>query len=239
VGRLRAARARVSARPPVVLDEFVVAEFGSVSHMSCALRAPDPNSTPAGSSSCRGFRRGRPSPPPRRLLRTCVETAAALLLWLPSASAKVDVHTRLGCPVETPRGHPGPLNVRLENGECSAYTVRLLSSFSANTSQTASGVSVWGPVHMFETVVPAGDCQTLTPTIVEFSPLLAYPPVPDSLFGAVTTFVVIAEWTGGARSKTETQQCLIPVPEPSLPVQLVCGVVGLVGLAHLRRRVQR
>jgi hypothetical protein len=222
-----------------MLDDLVVAAFGSVSRANRALCAADLTSAPARSSSRRGRRLACPSAAPRRLRRACLETAAALLLFLPSASAEVDVHTRLGCPIETPARHPGALNVRLENGECSDYTVRLLSSFSANTSQTANGVGIYGPVHMFETVVPAANCQTLTPTIVEFSPLLAYPPAPDSLLGAIATFVVIAEWTGGVRSKTEIQQCLIPVPEPSLPVQLVCGVVGLVGLAHLRRRVQR
>jgi len=169
-----------------------------------------------------------------RAIRRSLGVAALVVSAAAASSAKVDVHTTLACPPEVLPRQLAELSVTLENRECSARSVRILSSIAANTGQTAGSSSVLGPVFMWETVVPAANCQTFTPSVVQFSRLYAGPVVPDSFEGTLASYQIVSEW--GAGAKTETQRCLIPVPEPSTSTQIVSGALGLILLSRLRRR---
>jgi hypothetical protein len=151
----------------------------------------------------------------------------------------LDVDSHLTCPAEGVAGSTISVDLRLENFECRAVNVRVMSSILGNGDQTLAGLRVFGPVvaHALE-VVPAAtdiffggcvqgmcqafpptscttdadcpDCTGTTPGVREIS-ISAPPALPADLKGTVGTHLILTEWEAGATTETEINQCFVEV----------------------------
>jgi hypothetical protein len=190
--------------------------------------------------------------------RVAVLVPVSLLASGPAIAA-LQVETQVTCQTQS---HPAAMvtvDVRLENTECVALDVRIISTVVGNTDQTMNELGVFGPVLASATTVPAAwdqtpgtcdpgtltcgasgvgcntdadcFCKLVTPTTTQFS--LEIPlALPASLENTIVTQLITVEWDGG--TPTHVEKCMIELPEPSGSLQLVTGVLGLLALSRLR-----
>lgn len=141
-----------------------------------------------------------------------VALLAVVSTWLmaPVADAGVDVKTQVSCPAQASVGSTITVDFNLQNFECSAVNVRLISSIAGNAGGSLSGFGVFGPVVVEPSVVVPGslDCPVSSTETVDLS-IPAPPAVPASMVGTVATYIFLSEWND--RSQTEVDQCLVEV----------------------------
>ncbi|HKA15428.1 MAG TPA: hypothetical protein VKH41_10465 [Myxococcota bacterium] len=160
--------------------------------------------------------------------------AAACLVSATSATA---VETTLKCPTSTVLpSQTVTIHVRIENSGCAPEDVRLSSLLTANGNQSVGSTAIAGPkVAASNLVVPAGNCSFPPVSGVYESDLQAAPAVPASFAGKVAGVVLLTDSSSG----TDTDVCVVSVPEPTRGLQLCSGLVGLVVLAHVHRARSR
>ena len=160
--------------------------------------------------------------------------AALVLVASPAWALKVDTH--LSCPSSVNPGQTIPIDVVIENQECTTVDVRLSTMLVSNPTQQGLGnTAIHGPVAVANVQLPAGDCAPPSgPSTQTLDDLPAEPAFPPAFAGKVAALVLITEWSGGV----ETDSCLL-LPEPARSLQLGAGVLGLLLLGRLEARRAR
>jgi len=170
--------------------------------------------------------------------RWTVPFAAA---WVASATSAGAIETTLKCP--TTLVYPSqtvPIHVRIENSDCISMNVRLSSMLTANGSQTLGSTAIAGPkVAALNLTVPAGTCTFPPVSGVYENDLQAAPAVPASFAGKVAGVVLVTEANDGTTIDTDTDACVVSVPEPTRGMQLCAGLLGLLILAQVEMQRAR
>ena len=159
----------------------------------------------------------------------------AAWVLLSSAAWALDVDTRLSCPSSVNVGQPVPIDLVIENDECTPVDVRLSTMFVGNaTPQNIGNTAIHGPKVVTNIELEAGTCTfPPSPSTLTLNDLPAQPAFPPALAGKVAALVLVTEWSGGG----ETDSCLL-LPEPAPTLQLGAGVLGLIALRAAGQRAR-
>lgn len=143
----------------------------------------------------------------------------------------------VSCPTEANSGSKVAVTMSFENWECSAVSVRVMSSIVGNADNTLGGIGVFGPIVVASVVVPAGTdvlfcgcdgglcgcsgnsctqdadcpfCEADTPGTLDL-PVNAEPALPASLGGTVATVLMMSESDVNDEVETDIAECLVEV----------------------------
>jgi hypothetical protein len=153
------------------------------------------------------------------------------------ANASMGQEASVSCPTEANSGSNVAVTMSFENWECSAVSVRVMSSIVGNADNTLGGIGVFGPIVVAPSVVvPAGTdgfcgcfsnscdcsgnsctqdadcpfCEAGIPGTLTL-PVNAEPALPASLEGTVATVLIMSESDVNDEVETEIAQCLVEV----------------------------
>lgn len=173
----------------------------------------------------------------RKMNRT-LPWIACLSVFLMS-NAAIGGSTNLVCPSDANAGSNVEVILTIENSECRATTLRVMSSIVGNAGGTLAGIGIFGPVVVEPlVVVPAGtdtfcgcnagtcqcdfpfvscstdaDCQecgAFIPGTLDL-PVTVEPALPSSLAGTVATVLLISEPEADSASAMSINECFVEV----------------------------
>jgi hypothetical protein len=153
------------------------------------------------------------------------------------ANASMGQQTSLSCPTQENSGDMVSVTMSFENSECSAVSVRVMSSIVGNADNSLGGIGVFGPIVVAPSVViPAGTnpfcgcvsnfcncsgnscsqdadcpyCEAGTPGTLTLI-VDAEPALPASLDGTVATILMVSESDVDGEVETDIAECFVEV----------------------------